>query len=143
MIIEIARDLLEHPGALVVASNEDLAGGLAAVGLDVLIGAIDRPGGLLPAPLVSPLDSSASRSGVFPSYQSPVVLVIGANPLYLAHPSSGWSEGLARARFVACAGSFADETAEAAHLSSTAGRFLVFFLHTRESVLRKEEMSLI
>jgi anaerobic selenocysteine-containing dehydrogenase len=107
-------------GGLVVVDGADPGVQAAGMALNLLAGAIGRPGGVVSAaapPLPADLrEPQVREGGEFPRTRAaPVVILAGANPAHLALPRSGW-EALARASFVVSLSPFLDESAERADL---------------------------
>ncbi|MBI3183950.1 MAG: molybdopterin-dependent oxidoreductase [Myxococcales bacterium] len=119
VILELASELLAWPRPLVMVDRADHDLQLAGMALNVLLGAVDREGGVVSrAPLNLPAELRAPQvetSDLPKSDQAQAVLLYGANPLYL-WPSGEWSAALERAAFVASFGPFADESAAEAEI---------------------------
>lgn len=118
-LIEItAKQLSSRKQPVVVTDRADPDTQRVGIALNQLLGAIDREGGLLRAATLSgPAASSSQWSDRFPDdVAKPVVVLLDANPVYLARAGSGWAKGLERASFVASVSPFVDETAAAANV---------------------------
>ena len=108
-------------GGVVVVDGADRGIEAAGMALNLVAGAIGRPGGVVAAalpPLPAGLgEPQARETGEFPRTRAaPVVILAAANPVQLALAGSGFREGLARASFVVSLSPFLDESAERADL---------------------------
>lgn len=110
-ILRVATELASHAKPVVITDRSQLATQQVGVALNLLLGAVGRTGGLLPAPS----DALATVERL-PSSKGAVVILLGANPAYVLPAASGWTEFLAGASFVASFTPFLDETAAAADL---------------------------
>ncbi len=133
-IRELAHALVEHQPAVVIggtsaaASTNGLFNLVATLGLNLLLGSIDRPGGLLlnpepPLPeLRVPDDAVLDQrqwAELFEQIRSgaiTTVLVHRANPVYSLPPASGAAEALRSAQHVISFSPFLDETTQLADL---------------------------
>ncbi len=118
LIKSIANELSTRERPLVVSDRSDLETQRMGIALNQLLGAVNREGGLVRTePVPGPAGQQDAWSQTFPNdLAKPVVLLLDANPAYLALPGSGWAEGLSRASFVASVSSFVDETASDAQV---------------------------
>lgn len=120
-IQDVAAALVTRPNAVVVTDRSMLDVQLAGMGLNLLIGAVGRAGGVLrranPEFATPPPSRAPARRADFPqTAANPVVLLYRANPLFLAAAGSGWRSGLARASWVCSVSPFSDESGAAANL---------------------------
>jgi menaquinone reductase, molybdopterin-binding-like subunit len=125
-------DQLAGEGAVVMAGGPPLAHtnglftALAVNALNALIGAVDRPGGLLFTPQLAPPSRPAAGAGALarlaadllsdaPSAPQ-VVIVDGANAVFATPPAWRLGEALARVPFLVSTSPFLDETTALADL---------------------------
>ncbi len=108
----IAQQLGESPAPLVIAgaslgSSNSLSALIAAHYLNLLLGNIGQPGGVLP-PAPEPAERPQDRDLTEAIAQAQIILLDSANPAYL---QPGSAQALNQAEFVASFGSFIDDSA--------------------------------
>lgn len=116
----LAEDLLDASAPLVVASAGTPELAQMAVLLDVALGRVDVPGGLIEAPgpvLPAELDVDLAGIAKFPSVRRPSVLLVGANPSFLALPDTGWPALGEETAFVTCISPMLDESGRSASVA--------------------------
>jgi anaerobic selenocysteine-containing dehydrogenase len=114
-IRRIARELGESDAPLVIAGasvvhTNSLHALIAAHYLNLLLGNIDKPGGVFPPfPSIAPPPKTANISEALKKAR--VLLLDGANPAYTLPAASGISAELARLDLIASFGMFLDDSA--------------------------------
>lgn len=116
---EIAAELTTRAPAVALSSRGPLAEQMAVLALDLLIGSVGHPGGVVrsDAPAFPDPPAGLEEDSVFPAAKlGATVILYRANPLHQTPPAAGWALGLSRASLVASLGWFVDESAAAADL---------------------------
>jgi len=118
-IERVARELAQRARPTVVTDRANRGVQIVGMGINLLLGAVGREGGLLrrgQVPFADRLFGSPATAtdGSFPvELRAPVVLLFNANPLHLCPAGSGWADGMARATYTCSFAPFLDETAQA------------------------------
>jgi anaerobic selenocysteine-containing dehydrogenase len=118
-IEDVAAEVSRRSRPVVVADRSRPDVQRTATALNVLLGAVDREGGLLrrPAPPWGRQGAAAPATRVFPVHAGRgAVLLYRANPIYVQPAGAGWGEGLRQASFACSAAEVADESCESADL---------------------------